>query len=77
MFTVNNKDTRTTPLAMRGLHTFAGALYTTYVLDTTYASTKSGNEGLKALILSCIMSQKCQTHFKNIAANAGRFVQCV
>ena len=38
---------------------------------------QSGDEGLKALTLPCIISQNGQTHFKNLAANAARFAKCV
>ena len=75
MFTVNNKDTRTTPLAIRLLHTFTGALYTTYISYTT-CFNRVWERRVKSIKI-LMMSQNCQTHFKNTEANAPKFVYCV
>ena len=38
---------------------------------------KLSNGIISLLTLQCIMSQNGQTHFKNFAANAARFLKCV
>ena len=61
------------------LHAFPEGLIFEIALNlvkhTIYYSYRT--HALLFLTLQCVMSQNGQTHFKNLAANAARFLNCV